>query len=644
MTSEGTLLWEPSAERVAEARLTGFTRSLGRGDASYAELWQWSVDDLDGFWSAFAEWAGVRWRTTPAAVLGSRAMPGAQWFPGGTLNWAEHLLYPPCGVDKDAVAVIFAREDGPRRELTWRGLRTAVAAVRAQLVDAGVGVGDRVAALLPNAPEALIAVLATASLGAVFSSCSPDFGARAIADRFTQIEPVVLFAVDGYVYGGKRFDVRPTVTALRDELPSVREVVLVPYLDDAATLDDTVSWSDVVAREATLAFEYVPFDHPLWVLYSSGTTGLPKPIVHSQGGILLEHLKQLVLHLDLGPGDRFFWFSTTGWMMWNLLVSGLATGATIVLFDGNPAFPAADALWRLAERERITAFGVSAPFVQASMKAGVRPSELALSSVRAVGSTGAPLPPEGFDWIYAELGDVMLSSLSGGTDVCTAFVGGAPTLPVRAGEIPCRMLGARVESWSPDGASLVDEVGELVVTEPMPSMPVMFWNDPDGSKLREAYFDTYPGVWRHGDWITIRPSGACVIHGRSDATMNRGGVRMGTAEFYRVVEEHPDVEDSLVIDTSAAGVEGKLLLFVVLRDGASLEQVTSDLRTTIRRELSPRHVPDSVEAIDEVPRTLNGKKCEVPVKKILAGVPVEQAVSQGALKNPAAMQVFLSRR
>jgi acetoacetyl-CoA synthetase len=639
VTSEGDLLWEPSPERVARARVTDFAASAGHAGAAYAELWQWSVDDLDGFWSAFAAWAGVRWRTPASAVLGTREMPGADWFPGARLNYAEHLLYPPCGVDKDGVAVIFDREDGLSRTLTWRQLRTAVAAVRAALVDRGVRAGDRVAALLPNAPEAVIAMLATTSLGAVWSSCSPDFGARAIADRFTQIEPVVLFAVDGYVYGGKSFDVRPTVEALRTQLPSLRSTVLVPYLDPDATLPGAESWPALLERPATLAFEPMPFDAPLWVLYSSGTTGLPKPIVHGHGGILLEHLKQLALHLDLGPGDRFFWFTTTGWMMWNLLVSGLATGSAIVLFDGSPA---GDVLWQLAAREKITSFGISAPYVQACMKSGVRPSTLDLSAIRSVGSTGAPLPPEGFEWIYDEVGrDLMLSSLSGGTDVCTAFVGGVPTVPVRAGEIPCRMLGARVEAFDPDGKALIGEVGELVLTEPMPSMPVMFWNDPDGAKLREAYFSMYPGVWRHGDWIKINPSGSCVIYGRSDSTLNRGGVRMGTAEFYRVVEEHPDVADSLVIDTSAAGTEGRLLLYLVLRPGAPVEDVAAELRQTIRRELSPRHVPDEIVEIAEVPRTLNGKKCEVPVKRVLAGVPVAQAVSEGALKNPDAMRAFV---
>jgi len=643
VTAEGELLWQPATATIERARITAFAKSVGRDEQAYEELWQWSVDDLDAFWSSFAQWAGVRWKVAPSGTLAAREMPGAQWFPGGSLNYAEHLLYPTCGVDKDDLAVIFAREDGRRTTLTFRQLREAVAAIRAALVEFGVQRGDRVAALVPNSPEALIAMLATTSLGAVWSSCSPDFGARGVADRFTQIEPIVFFAVDGYVYGGKSFDIRPTVDALREQMPSVRATVLVPYLSDAPELDGTVSWDSLMAKPATLAFEYVEFDAPLWILYSSGTTGLPKPIVHGHGGILLEHLKQLALHLDLGRGDRFFWFTTTGWMMWNLLASGLAVGSAIVLFDGNPAHPGADALWQLAARERVTSFGISAPFVQACMKAGVRPSSLDLSAIRSIGSTGAPLAPEGFAWLYAEVGDgdIMLSSLSGGTDVCTAFVGGAPTLPVRAGEIPCRMLGARVESYSPDGKPLIDEVGELVITAPMPSMPVKFWNDPTGERLREAYFETYPGVWRHGDWIKITPRGSCVIYGRSDSTLNRGGVRMGTAEFYRVVEEHPDIEDSLVIDTSAAGIEGKLLLYVVLRPGASLEDVTAQLRTLIRSNLSPRHVPDEVIVIDEVPRTLNGKKCEVPVKRVLAGVPPEQAVSEGALKNPAAMQAFV---
>ena len=647
MTTEGELLWEPGAERIARARITEFGRWLGEHGGvtvgSYDEMWQWSVADLDAFWSALAKWYGVRWHDRPVAALPEPTMPGTRWFPGATLNYAEHALYPPCGVDGDDVAVIFAREDGRETILTWAELRAQVAAVRGVLVELGVSRGDRVAALLPNAPEALIAMLATASLGAVWSSCSPDFGSRAVADRFTQIEPVVLFAADGYRYGGKPFDVRSNVDALRAELPSLRATVLVPYLAPDADVTDALSWPEVVARPGELAFEPVPFDAPMWILFSSGTTGLPKPIVHSQGGILLEHVKQLALHIDLGPGDRFFWFSTTGWMMWNLLVSGLVVGSAIVLYDGNPAHPGMDALWDLAARHGITSFGVSAPYLQACMRAGIHPgADHDLSALRSVGSTGAPLPPEGFAWVYDEVNrDVVLNSTSGGTDVCTAFVGAVPTLPVRAGEISARLLGCAVEAFDPDGKPVIGEVGELVITAPMPSMPVAFWNDPDGTRLREAYFDTYPGVWRHGDWVKITERGSCVIYGRSDSTLNRGGVRMGTSEFYRVVEEVPGIADSLVIDTSAVGHDGRLLLYVVLDDGVGVDDVRDELRRRIRANLSPRHVPDEIIAIPEVPRTLNGKKCEVPVKRVLSGVALEKAVSPGALQNPAAMQTFV---
>ena len=648
MVREGDLLWTPDESRVSAARMTHFQHWAaareGRSFTGYADLFAWSVDDLEAFWSAFAEWYGVRWHSPALRALGSAAMPGAQWFPSSRLNYAEHLLFPPADVGADDLAVLFAREDGVRRTMTWAQLRAEVASVRGWLLAHGVGVGDRVAALLPNAPEALVAMLATASIGAVWSSCSPEFGERAIADRFTQIEPSVLLVVDGYFYAGKPFDIRPTVQALRAELPTLRATVLVQYLEENATLEDTVSWRDVVSSHGELAFAELHFDAPLYVLYSSGTTGLPKPIVHCHGGILVEHAKQLALHLDLGPGDRFFWFSTTGWMMWNLLVSGLAVGSAIVLYDGSPAYADQMVLWRLAEEVGITAFGVSAPYLQACMKAGLHPGEdVDLSALRAVGSTGAPLPPEGFAWVYDEVKrDVMLSSLSGGTDVCTAFVGGAPLLPVHAGEIPARLLGCKVEAYDESGHPVVGEVGELVISKPMPSMPVMFFNDPDGSRLREAYFDTYPGVWRHGDWIKFTDRGSCVIYGRSDSTLNRGGVRMGTSEFYSVVEETPDVVDSLVIDTSAAGVEGRLLLFVVLRDGADLDAVSGDLRARIRSQLSPRHVPDEIRAVPEVPRTLNNKKCEVPVKRILAGVPLEKAVSAGALANPRAMDPFLA--
>jgi acetoacetyl-CoA synthetase len=652
VVTEGDLLWTPSRERIAGSRLADFQRWLEaeRGVVfdSYRDLHLWSIEHLDQFWGAFDTWSGIRWSTPYDNVLASREMPGATWFPGGRTNYAEHLLHPLQRVDPAAVAVVATREDDRYVEVTWGELRTQVASVRSWMTQQGIGRGDRVVALLPNGVEALVAMLATASVGAIWASCSPDFGPTAIADRFTQIEPSLLLTVDGYHYGGRRFDITGTVEELRAKLPTLRDTVLVPYLDESATLPSSTlgswtPWAALLAAGGRLAFEPMAFDDPLWVLYSSGTTGLPKPILHGHGGILLEHTKQLALHLDLGPGDRFFWFSTTGWMMWNLLVSGLAVGAAIVLYDGNPAFPDQMTLWRLAERVGITCMGLGAPFIQACEKAGLRPAEsVDLSAIKTVGSTGAPLPPEGFAWVYDAVGsDVMLSSLSGGTDVCTAFVGGAPSLPVRAGVIPASLLGCAVVAYDEAGHPVIDEVGELVITEPMPSMPVGFWNDGDGSRLRASYYDAYPGVWRHGDWVRFAADGSCIIYGRSDSTLNRGGVRMGTSEFYRVVESLPDVIDSLVIDTSAAGVEGRLLLFVVLREGASLDEVTAAVRKLIRSQLSPRHVPDQVIAVSAVPRTINGKKCEVPVKRILAGVPLDKAVSRGALADPASMTPFV---
>ncbi|MGB8382088.1 MAG: acetoacetate--CoA ligase [Dermatophilaceae bacterium] len=633
------ILWTPSAERIEAARITGFQRwlrdSRGLRLESYDELWRWSVSDLDGFWGAIWTYFGVRAHQPYTHVLAHRQMPGARWFPGAQLNYAEQALVR----DDDEPAILFAREDGLERAVSYAELRAAVGAAAAGLRRLGVRRGDRVAGLLPNAPETVIAFLATVSLGATWSSCSPDFGERAVAERFTQIEPTVLLAVDGYCYNGKGFDIRPTVAALREELPGLKATVLIPYLDQTATLPGTVSYAELLAEPAELAFEPVPADHPLWVLYSSGTTGLPKAIVHGHAGMLVEHLKAVDLHMDVGRGDRFFWFTTTGWMMWNFLVGGLLVGSTIVLYDGSPAYPDLGALWRLAEKHRISCFGTSAPFLLSCLKAGMRPGEEAdLSALRTIGSTGAPLPPEGFRFVYEGIGrDVLLASISGGTDVCTAFVGGVPILPVHEGEIQCRLLGAKVEAFDATGTSVVDEVGELVVTEPMPCMPVSFWNDPDGSRLRAAYFEDYPGVWRHGDWVRVTPRGTVVISGRSDSTLNRGGVRMGTAEFYSVVEELPEIADSLVVDT------GDLLLFVVPVAGVTLDgELERKLRTAIRTGLSPRHVPDRIIAVPTVPRTLNGKKCEVPVKRILSGVPVDKAVARGSLADPGALEPFLA--
>ena len=529
--SEPRILWQPDPATVARSRMAAFREWLGstRGEqlADYDALWCWSVADLEGFWGAFVEFAGVRFHAVPQRVLADALMPGAQWFPGATLNYAEHALAAGPGKSDDDPAVVFRREDGFRDQLSFGQLRQRVAAARSALVSLGVSRGDRVVALAPNSPDTLVAFLATASLGAVWASCSPDFGTRAIADRFTQLAPTVLIAVNGYLYGGKYYDIRSTVDALDEQMPSLRATVTL------------AQWDNLLASHAgaELAFEAVDFDHPLWVLYSSGTTGLPKGIVHCHGGIVVEHLKALMLQSDLGPGERFLWFTTTGWMMWNLLISGLLVGATIVLYDGSPVHPDIGALWRLAEAEGVTYFGTSAPFIQSCRKAGLRPgAELDLTALRAIGSTGAPLPSDGFRWIAEEVGpDVQTCSVSGGTDLCTAFVGSAPDVPVWEGEISCRALGAAVVALDESGAELDDDVGELVITKPMPSMPVFFWADPDGIRLREAYFDVYPGRWRHGDWVKITPRGSCVIYGRSDATLNRGGVRMGTAEFYAVV-------------------------------------------------------------------------------------------------------------
>ena len=543
---EGDLLWQPS-EQMTQSNMAQYMLWLeltkGVRLRDYTALWEWSITDLEAFWESIWDFFQVQASVPPTTVLAKRMMPGACWFPGAELNYAEHIFR---NATSQRPALLFRSEREPLREVSWEELQQKVGALAQTLRSLGVEQGDRVAAYLPNIPEAVIAFLACASIGAIWSSCSPDFGSYSVLDRFKQIEPRVLIAVDGYQYNGKAFDRRTVVAELQQSLPNLIKTILVPYLfkgKEKIDGPDTLRWNDVVAGQTDLTFEQVPFDHPLWILYSSGTTGLPKAIVQGHGGILLEHYKTLILASDLKPGDRFFWYTSTGWMMWNMLVSSLLTGATALLYDGSPAYPSLDILWELAEQAGMTLFGTSAGYLLSCLKAGQKPgSTYQLSRLRAIGSSGSPLPPEGYQWVYEHVKrNIWLTSSSGGTDICGGLVGGCPLLPVRAGELQCRALGARVEAFDEQGRSLIGEVGELVITEPMPSMPLYFWNDPDGQRYRESYFNYYPGVWRHGDWIKILPTGSAVISGRSDSTINRMGVRMGSSEIYRVVEDLPEV-------------------------------------------------------------------------------------------------------
>jgi acetoacetyl-CoA synthetase len=569
-------------------------------------------------------------------------MPGAQWFAGASLNWAEHALRL---IDRntDDVVVVGRSQTRERVTLTVAELRDQVARARTGLQRLGVRRGDRVAAFMPNVPEGLVALLATASLGAIWTSCAPEFGVRSVVDRFSQVEPTVLIAIDGYRYGSRTVERTDEVAAIRSALPGLQSIVALPYLDpDASRIPDSVPWDELLKEHGPLEFDQVPFDHPLYILYSSGTTGLPKPIVHGHGGILLEHLKIHALHHDLGADDRFFWFTTTGWMMWNYLVSGLLVDSSLVLYDGSPADPDLGTLWRLVAEEGVTYFGASAPYLMACRKDGLAPGSVAdLSGLRGLGSTGSPLPAEGFRYVYeAVSSSVHLQSVSGGTDVCTAFVGASPLVPVWEGEISCRHLGCAVDAFASDGRPLVGEQGELVITAPMPSMPVAFWGDADMARYRDAYFTEFPGVWRHGDWITITVRGSCVITGRSDATLNRGGVRIGTSEFYAVVEGFAEVADSVVIHLEDAD---RLLLFVAMRAGSTLtDELRSRLVGELRRQLSPRHVPDEISEVPAIPRTLSGKKLEVPIKRILTGSPADVAASRGSLVNPESLDAFVS--
>jgi len=660
----GAVLWEPDDKTIRGARATRFMHWLeARGTLhprDYQDLWQWSVTRPAEFWSAVWDYFDVLGDRGDGPVLAGEVMPDVRWFEGATLNYARNALRT-AWTDPDRTALIYDSERARAGSISYGELAREVARVARGLRALGVGRGDRVAALLPNVPEAVIGLLAAASLGAIWSSCSPDFGARSAIDRFAQIEPKVLIACDGYGYNGREFSRAQMLDDVLTALPGPPAVVMVSLLSASPggrppqTPPSTggspppvppgpLGWDDLGAEaDHEPEFEEVPFAHPLWVVYSSGTTGLPKPIMHGHGGIVLEHLKALAFHQDLHPGEVFTWYTTTGWMMWNYLAGGLLAGLTLVLYDGSATYPDIDRLWRLVAEHGVNYLGVGAPYLVACMKAGLRPgAQEDLSALRAIGSTGSPLPPEAFGWVYTHVKrDLLLGSFSGGTDLCTGFVGPCPLLPVRAGVISGRCLGAEVEAYDEYGKPVTGQVGELVITQPMPSMPVGFWNDPGGVRYRESYFDMYPGVWRHGDWIEVLPDGGCIIYGRSDATLNRGGVRMGTSEFYRVVEGFAEVGDSLVVDTGRLGAEGRLILFVVPAAGSALDDdLKNRLRAALRAQLSPRHVPDDIHQVPGIPRTLSGKKLEVPVRKILHGTDPERAADPNALADPDVLRYF----
>ena len=652
MADQHPLLWTPDAARIERSKLHHYMQWLaterGLPFTNYQSLWQWSTDHVEDFWESIWQYFGIKSSAPYSSVLAERIMPGATWFEGSRLNFAEQIFrFNTEAASAEKIAIIAKSETRATVELSWRTLREQVSAVANTFRALGVGPGDRVVAYLPNTPEAVIAFYACVSIGAIWSSCSPDMGSSSVLDRFNQIDPKLLIAVDGYRYGGKDFDRLSVVDSMRNELNTLEHTVLLPYLNPQATLPGTMSWASLFTHPAANAqaiqFEQLPFDHPLWILYSSGTTGMPKPIVHGHGGSLLESIKGHALHLDLGEDDRFLWFSTTGWVMWNAQVTGLLVGATICIYDGNPGYPDMRTLWQFAEQTQLTFIGAGAAFFANCMKAGIEPAKLAdLRSLRSVGSTGSPLASDAYQWMYQEVGaDIMLASISGGTDTAAAFVGSCPILPLYAGEMQCRALGVAAHALDDNGNSLIDEVGELVMTLPMPSMPLYFWNDPGKRRYLESYFEHYPGLWRHGDWIRITERGGAIIYGRSDATINRYGIRMGTAEIYRVVEELPEVLDSMVVDLEYLGRESYMPLFVVLRPGvildAALEQT---LRDKIRTQLSARHVPNDIFAVEEIPRTLTGKKMELPIKKLLLGMPLEKIANPDAMSNPGSLAFY----
>lgn len=644
-SEEVKLLWTPTEVFKEESNLSHYMAWLADNEGmvfeNYQQLWSWSVDKPGDFWGSLWNYFDIIFEGEYSTVLQGSKMPHYRWFQGSQLNYAEHIFR---NENDSRPAIIHKREGKDIEQISWKELRSKVAALQAFLLKSGVSAGDRVVGYLTNTPEATISLLAANSIGAVWSSCSPDFGVSSVIDRFAQVSPKVLIAVNGYQYGGKVYDKTDVVKEVISALPTVEKVILIDIVG-ATPIESTAPWEEIVTTAASkLEFVRVPFEHPMWILYSSGTTGIPKAITHSQGGILMEHLKYLYFHNNVKKGDRCFWYTTTGWMMWNYIQSALLCGGTVVLYDGSPAWPSVDALWQLAEEAKIQHLGASAGYIIANMKEGTTPSQrYDLSALVSVGSTGSPLPPEGFDWIYSHLKkDVWLTSISGGTDVCSAFVGGNPLWPVYSGEIQCRALGCKLEAFDDMGQPVLDEVGEMVITAPMPSMPIYFWNDAGDQRYISSYFELFEGIWRHGDWIRITSRNGLVIYGRSDATLNRGGVRIGTSEVYRAVDKITTVEDSLIICLEKEGGEYYMPLFVKLQKGVTLsEDLTREINQAIRKEYTPRHVPDEIIAVADIPYTISGKKTESPVKKILMGQPLERAVNKDALRNPQAMDFFI---